>query len=174
MVYRDMPFNQMLGIPVELQLRPTDEGLRLCSEPVRELKSLRGKSHAIKRRPVRAGDNPLAGIGGELFEVIVDISLGDATEITFYLRGVPVIYHVKKQQLSCEGRTGPLKEANGAIKLRMLVDRTSIDIFGNDGHLYMPMCMRISPDNRSFSMEVAGGSATINSLEIVELKSCWN
>jgi len=61
----------------------------------------------------------------------------------------------------------------GRIKLRMLVDRTSIDIFGNDGALYMPMGMVVPENNHSLSLTVAGGEARIHSMDVFELKSAW-
>lgn len=172
-VYKGMPFNQMMGIPVALTLRATDEGLRLCSEPVEELTSLRSKAHVVEQKIVRVGENPLGDIRGELLDIKADISPGSATLITFNLRGIPITYNTQKQTLSCAEKIAPLKMAEGKISLRMMVDRTSIDIFGNDGRLYMPMGMVISSDNRSLAVQVSGGSATINSLEVFELKSAW-
>jgi len=53
----------------------------------------------------------------------------------------------------------------------MLVDRTSIDIFGNDGSLYMPTFVFVPADNLSVEIYSKGGSAKINSLEVYQLKS---
>jgi sucrose-6-phosphate hydrolase SacC (GH32 family) len=62
---------------------------------------------------------------------------------------------------------------NGCIRLRMLVDRTSVDIFGNDGSLYMPMGVIVPHDNLSLEISARGGAARINSLEVYPLKSSW-
>jgi fructan beta-fructosidase len=168
-----MPFNQMMGIPVELTLRTTDAGLRLCANPVRELASLRGKAHRIKPRALHPGENPLAEVKGEQFEVTAELALADAVEIGFNLRGVAVKYDVVKQELSCENEKASLVPEHGKIRLRLLVDRTSVDIFGSDGRLYMPMGV-ISPANKT-SLEVytKGGSAQLISLEVFELRSAW-
>lgn len=54
-----------------------------------------------------------------------------------------------------------------------MVDRTSVDIFGNDGRLYMPMGVIVSPDSLSLEVFANGGSARINSLQVHELRSAW-
>jgi sucrose-6-phosphate hydrolase SacC (GH32 family) len=172
-VYKDMPFNQMMGIPVVLTLRETEEGLRLYSSPVEELKSLRQKSYIVEQQIVRVGDNPLANISGELIDIETEISPGDASTLSFNLRGIPITYDVQKQELSCEEKTAPLKMDDGRIKLRMMVDRTSIDIFGNDGCLYMPMGMVVPEKNHSLALTVKGGEAQIHSMTVFELKSAW-
>jgi sucrose-6-phosphate hydrolase SacC (GH32 family) len=126
--YRGMPFNQMMGIPVTLALRNTADGLRLFANPVQELESLRGNMHIIKPQPIRSRENPLAEIKGELFDITAEISRGGATQVAFNLRGVPLIYDFKKQELSCADRRGALKPHDGKIQLRILIDRSSIDI----------------------------------------------
>jgi fructan beta-fructosidase len=168
-----MPFNQMMGLPVELTLRTTDEGLRLCSVPVRELASLRGAAHTIPPQTLKPGDNPLAGVTGELLDIQVEFVPGDAEEVGFHLRGVPIRYEVKKQELSCGDRKAPLKPVNGRIRLRLLVDRTSVDILGNDGRLYMPMGVIVSGENHSLEVYARGGSAALHSLKVYEMKSAW-
>lgn len=172
-LHRGMPFNQMMGLPVELTLRNTADGLRLRPNPVKELATLRNRKHVLERQTVKPGANPLADVKGELFEVLAELTPGAAEEISFNLRGVAVTYDTKKQTLSCLGKTAALPLENGKIRLRMLVDRTSVDIFGNDGQLYMPMGVVLAPDNKSFAISAKGGEVQINSMETYELKSAW-
>ena len=168
-----MPFNQMMGLPVELTLRMTGEGPRLFANPAKELGSLRAKSHTIQPQPLNPGENPLAAVKGELLDLTAEIACGDAAEVGFNLRGVTVSYDVKKQELSCRDKHAPLQMVDGKIRLRLMVDRASVDIFGNDGRLYMPMGVIVPPDNLSLAVYAKGGSAKINSLQVHELKSAW-
>jgi sucrose-6-phosphate hydrolase SacC (GH32 family) len=167
-----MPFNQMLGLPVELTLVTTDEGPRIFVNPIRELASLRGKSHKLKAQDLKPGENPLADIKGELLDVTAEFTVGDASEINLNLRGVAMSYNAKKQELSCKGKTGALKPIDGKIRLRVLVDRTSVDIFGNGGALYMPMGGITPLDNHSLAL-TSLGTAKIDSLVVSELNSSW-
>ena len=168
-----MPFNQMMGIPVELTLRTTEAGLRLFANPVRELTSLRTKTKTIKPQTLHPGENPLAGVTGELLDLVTEFTPGEAFEIGFNLRGMPVVYDVKNQELSCRDKKAMLKLDHGKVRLRMMLDRTSIDIFGNDGILYMPIGVLVPTDNLSLDVQAKGGEAHINSLEIFELKPAW-
>lgn len=168
-----MPFNQMMGLPVELTLRTTEEGPRIFSNPVREFESLRVKKHSIKPQVLKTGLNPLASVKLELADLTTEIACASASEVNFKLRGVAVKYDVKKQELTCLDKKSPLKLSDGKIKLRILVDRTSIDLFGNDGRLYMPMHVIIPEVDRSFEVSAVGGEARINLLTVCELKSAW-
>ncbi len=168
-----MPFNQMMGIPVELTLHATEDGLRLWANPVKEISSLRDKLYCVERSTLKPGTNPLAGVKGELFDITADLAPDSAAEVGFNLRGVAVTYDVKKQEVECEGKRTALKPLDGRIRLRMLVDRTSIDIFGNEGRLYMPMGAPVYSGNNSLEIHARGGNATIHFLEVFQLKSAW-
>lgn len=169
-----MPFNQMMGAPVELTLRTTDEGPRLLAYPVKEHDSLRVKSHTIPPQLLAPGANPLAAVQAPLLDVMAELACGDATEWGFNLRGVKVSYDVKKQELSCLGRKASLRTSNDQIRLRLMVDRASLDIFGNDGRLYMPLGVIIPKDNLNVEVYAKGGSAKIQLLQVHELKPAWN
>jgi sucrose-6-phosphate hydrolase SacC (GH32 family) len=172
-LYQGMPFNQMMGLPVELNLVTAEEGLNLVANPVRELASLRGQAHVIGSQTLKAGENPLAGIHGELFEIAATIEPGSAAKISFNLRGIPVVYDVAGRELSCLGCKAKLKPENGKIALQMFVDRTAVDIFGNAGLLYMPMSVVVSAEDTTLSVNADEGDARIDSLVVYELKSAW-
>jgi fructan beta-fructosidase len=170
-----MPFNQCMLFPVELTLRTTDEGLRLFAEPVREIEKLRGRKHAWQGETLQpgAGKNLLAGVGGELFDIRAEMEVGDATEFGFNIRGTPVTYDVKAGQIVCKGVKAPLKAEGGRVRLQILVDRTSIEVFAGGGRVYMPIAAVHPEDNKSLETTVTGGTAKVTRLEVWELKSAW-
>ena len=165
-----MPFNQMMGLPVELTLRATGRELRLHVNPVKELQSLRGRRYALEPQSLSPGRNPLAAVKAELLEILAGLQPGGATELGLVVRGVPVIYDVRTGELSCQGRTAPLPLVDGQVRLHVFVDRASIDIFGNDGALYMPIGVILPADNTSLALYARGGDARIRSLEVFQLK----
>ena len=168
-----MPFNQMMDFPVELTLRSTADGLRLFANPAREIAALHGRSHRIKRQLLGPDANPFARVRGELLDVAAEISLGQAEEISFNIRGVPIHYDVRKQELTCQSKKAPLPALAGRIRLRFLVDRGSIEIFGNDGQLYMPMGVIVPEENLSLEVRAKGGPATLEHAEVFLLKPAW-
>lgn len=162
-----MPFNQIMGIPVEQTLRQTDTGFVVDSIPVRELKSLRS---AAKDLTSQIGKRIEAG---ELFEFETTIEPGADGIAEFNVRGVPITYDATKSEMSCLDRKAELKPIDGKIHLRVLVDRTTIDIFGNDGRLYMPMGKILDPKDRSLTVAAKQGSPKVLSLTHYGLKSIW-
>jgi fructan beta-fructosidase len=168
-----MAFNQMMCFPCELTLRKGPDGLRMCFAPVRELASLRGEKQTMTTGPLPPGDNSLAGVRGELLELRTEFEPSGADEVGFKLHGTSVIYDTQKQELICKNHRVPMKLIDGKIRLQMLIDRTSLEIFGNDGWVYMPAGVNVNATDKSCSTLVKGGSAQINSLEVYQLKSIW-
>ena len=173
--YPDMPFNQQMSFPRELTLRTTPEGPRLHMLPVREIESLRGKKHAWTDLKLSPGDNPLSALEGELWDVQAEIAVGKESPaaVAFTVRGEPIRYDVRAATLHCLGRSAPLTPQDGRIKLRVLVDRTSIEIFANDGRVTMCSCFLPDPADRSLGLSVEGGEAVVPSLCLYELTSAW-
>ena len=168
-----MPFNQMMNFPVELSLRKTEDGLLMFANPVKEIEKLYKKSHSIKNEELHQGDNPLSQINGELFDIKAELNVGTASKLGFNVRGKEVAYHRKSKEIVCGEEVAPCKPLDGIIKLRILVDRTSIEIFINDGRYYMPMGFIADENYKSVSVFTEEGEAEIVNLEVYELKSAW-
>ena len=172
---RGMSFNQSMTIPLELKLISTGDGPRLTWTPVRELETLRSKSHhfeSMKLEPQAA--NPLDAIRAELVEIRVEFEPGDATEIVFNVRDVMVVYLPKTQQLRVDDRLVAAPLRDGKQRLTIYCDRTGVEVFASDGLCYVPLPFNTKPDNQRLYLETRGGSATIRSLDVHELKSAWN
>ncbi len=172
--FPDMPFNQQMSIPCELTLRTLPEGIRLCRVPVREIKKLRYVRYLWRYTPLKPGENLLSAISGELFEIQSEIELGSASEVGFTLRGTPAVYNVSDKTLSCDGRKANLAPVDGSIKLHILVDRTSIEIFANDGRVCIFRCFPLDTNDTSLQVFARGGQAKIQNLKVWKLKSIWS
>ncbi len=168
----DMPFNQQMTFPRLLELKSTPDGPRLFKNPVREIESLRDKSHTLRDLELTPGaDNPLAGIPGDLFDIVLDFEPGDAQRIELSIRGTPVVYDVAEKQVHCLASTMPLAPDNGHIKLRILVDRISIEVFGNGGQATMSNYFMPPKDNTSLALAAIDGRCKLVFAEVHELRS---
>ena len=87
--------------------------------------------------------------------------------------GVPVIYDVAFATLSCEGRSAPLPLVDGAIKVQILVDRTSVEIFGNSGAIALPLGVVPPGADVPVSLSAEGDGAAVKTLNVFELASIW-
>ncbi len=169
----DMPFNQQMSFPCSLTLRTTSAGIRLHREPVVEIENIRAYTHAWSDLTLKPEEDPLAGLTGELFDIRAEIALNDATDVGFKIRGQDVCYNVAAQQLTCLERSGPLVPKDGKIRLQILVDRISIEAFGNGGELSMTAYFLPDLENADIGIYAEGGTATLVSLKVHELKSSW-
>ena len=172
--YPDMPFNQQMTFPCELTLRTTAEGIRMFRKPVREIETIHKRRHSWHNERLTSTNNLLDGIEDELFDIRAEIELGDARAVGFSVREENIHYDVNAHKLTCLEKSASLQPIDGRIVLQILVDRTSIEVFGNDGQLSMCSCFLPDMANRRLKIFASGGKARIISLEVNELQSAWS
>jgi sucrose-6-phosphate hydrolase SacC (GH32 family) len=168
-----MPFNQLMYFPTELSLVTTSSGVRLCSTPVAEITNNAVNVYSWTNLTLNPGVNPLSGIRGALFDLKAQFSVGAAQFLIFKFQGLTVTYNASTQQISCNGDTQSLPPISGSVQLEIIVDRDTIEIFGNNGQLYMPLPAGNSTGNSLISLTCTGGSAGFSSLTVNKLKSAW-
>jgi fructan beta-fructosidase len=171
--YPKMPFNQQMSIPAELTLRQTPDGLRIARWPIRELDSLRGAHHSWTGTLAK-GVNPLADIKGDLFDISAEIEPARNKHVTLTIRGTPLEYDAEKKELKLLGKTAPFAPTDGKLRLRIVVDRSSIEVFANDGLVTMSSCFIPSRDAKTSPLSLTGDGAQVTSLDVRDLKSCWD
>lgn len=173
-----MPFNQQMTFPRVLELKSTRNGVRIYKTPVQEIESIRKNSHFYEdlllsdSAPDRG--NPLESIDGELFDINLELEPGTSSRTELSVRGTPVEYDSSKGRVRCLDCTLPLAPIDGRVKIRILVDRISIEIFGNDGEATMTNYFLPPIENKSLALAVTHGACRITKAEIHELHSIWN
>lgn len=171
--YPEMPFNQQMTFPCELRLRSFAVGPRLCRYPVREIEGLHGEKKTFTDTPLAPGENLLSGMTGGLLDIDIDIDVREAAEIGFVLCGGMVRYSVTGEELTVLDRSVAMAPEGGRIQLRILLDRTSLEVFGNDGMVSMSSCFLPVEKDSSVRIYAKGGSASIRSMEVREVMSSW-
>ncbi|HEV2452829.1 MAG TPA: immunoglobulin domain-containing protein [Verrucomicrobiae bacterium] len=169
-----MPFNQLMYFPTTLTLQTTSNGVRLCSSPIAEITNNAVNIYTWTNLTLNPGDNPLSGIRGTLFDLKAQFSANTAQSVVFTFQGVTVTYNAVAQQISCNGDTQSLPPLNGIVQLEMVVDLDTIEIFGNNGQVYMPLPASNISGKSLISLTCSGGSAAFNSLTVNKLKSIWS
>jgi sucrose-6-phosphate hydrolase SacC (GH32 family) len=175
-----MPFNQQMGVPVELTLRSVDgsAGPLLCAEPIAELQRLRTGSrrweHARLVRDV-AFESAQLGVGaGEPqaagYDVFVKVAVGDAERIEFSLCGFALTWERATRLLD---GTMPLPVREGAIAFRAIVDRPSIEVFSQGGEAILVRGGLMDRAAPTIRVVARGGSASIERLEVFGLRGIW-
>ncbi|MFT3749517.1 MAG: GH32 C-terminal domain-containing protein [Agriterribacter sp.] len=194
--YPGMPFEQQMNFPTELELKTTPEGIKLLRMPVAEIKNLYDAEYKWQKAVIRQGDNPLKDLKGDLYDISLDIDLKKSASVELGIRGVTIQYNVAQKMLRCGGPAvqsgfppdawkaylkkninqfnnmgeANLPAVNGKIKLRVLVDRTTVEVFGNNGQVVMSSCFM--PDESKLYTLTSEGETSVNA-EIHSLKPAW-
>ncbi len=182
------------SIPRTLTLRRYDDGLRLVQRPVRELESLRREKLRVTNTSIAAVNQKLRdnGTEGEVYEFEAELQPGQADDIGFRLRkskdaetlvGFDAVHsevyvdRTRSGEVSFSkdfpGRQSAKIEHGTKVKLHVFVDRSSVEVFANDGERVLSE--RIYPPPGSDGMEVyaKGSGGKVVSLTMWELNSVW-
>ncbi|MGI4791004.1 MAG: GH32 C-terminal domain-containing protein [Janthinobacterium lividum] len=166
-VYPDMPFNQQVTFPCELTLHSTPNGPRLHREPIREIALLHQHEDkwadiSLKAEETRDIEEP-----GDLYQIKMHVSISEGATLTLIIRGIPVV--LTHQTIACGTEPQPVL---GEIKsVEILVDRTSIEAFANQGEVSISKCFL--PSETGLSLKATNGTIMIPTLSVFQLKSAW-
>ncbi|UQZ33359.1 beta-fructosidase [Paenibacillus sp. PK3_47] len=187
-----------LTIPREVTLIRTSDGLRLAQSPVRELESLRsGLYSAADKNISPSSGNLLKGITAGAYEIeaALEVPAGSSvSEFGFNVRegtGQKTVIGYKPGDgsvfvdRSLSGATdfsslfstrheAQAPAENGVIKLRILVDESSVEVFVNGGKVVFSDVIFPDPASRAMSLYAKGGNVKVISLKVHQLKSVWN
>ncbi len=168
--YPDMPFNQQMSFPCEITLRTTPNGIRMFRQPVKELENIRQRNHEYYNQELYNQDEIVPDIYGDLLEINAEVKLGSAKDFGFVIRGERINYNVANKEISFLGKSAKLEPIDNKLKFQILVDRSSIELFGNDGIMSMSSCFL--PEQSGIRAFASGGGIWGN-VVIYELKSAW-
>lgn len=170
--YPGMPFNQQMSFPCALSLRSTPAGVRLCQMPVREIECLREDS-VIRTDVALLPGRLLDALASELLDIEAEIEPWRAKAVEWSIRGNAIRYDAEKHLLSCCGKEAHVDLAGGLLRLRILLDRTSLELFSGDGNVGFHQCFLPDAANPGVDLVAHGGEARMRSLAVHRLRSAW-
>ncbi|OAS21824.1 GH32 C-terminal domain-containing protein [Paenibacillus oryzisoli] len=186
-----------LTIPRELSLKTVNGNVILAQNPISELSSLRGTDFSVNNVSVTPqSGNILRTVNGKAYEIDVELQLpnsGAATEFGFRLREgggqkTVVGYRSTDNKMfinrSASGRTDfatnftTLHEAvvqpvNGVVRMHILVDESSVELFGNDGAVVFSDIILPDSSSNGMSFYASGGTVVVKALHVYSLKNTW-
>lgn len=190
-----MQFRSANTLPREMGLfRAPDGEVYASSAPSPELEALRGPL-AVKVKKATVGRKSrsfaLPSENGGICEILMDIEASKAKTVNIVFsnsQGEKVVmqYDPAAATLSFDrtqsGITDfsegfpavtvtPTHEASGRIALRIFVDRSSMEVFGNDGEFVMTNLVFPRTPYTALSVSTEGGNAKVENLRIYSLKS---
>jgi fructan beta-fructosidase len=116
---------------------------------------------------LNAGQNlPLAS-AGDLFRVQAEVTFDASAALTLNVRGTKLL--LNRQSMMCGAKPVPISTA--LTSFEVLVDRTSVEAFANDGEASLSKCFL--PTESGLSVKATVGRVSIKRLKLVHLKSAW-
>jgi len=169
--YPNMPFNQQMSFPCELSLRTTREGMRVCRMPVEEIKALHVGSDVISNRVLSAGEEVPTGRHGDLFDITAEIDAPSDAAFGIRLHGLDIA--CVDGHIRCLGKEAPLAVHDQKVSLRILVDRTSIELYAQGGELCMSSCFLPLEEDTTICCHSDAGTIRVRKLVVNRLCSAW-
>ncbi|MDZ7722224.1 MAG: GH32 C-terminal domain-containing protein [candidate division KSB1 bacterium] len=166
-----MPFNQMMTFPTQLSLRTTHQGIRLFSEPVREIEKLHVKKYQWQNLKIKGKAFQLPQpVNDELLHIKAEFEIQLARRFGIRVHGYTVKYDLKDNLLNGEF----VSPVDHKIYLEILLDRNSIEIFANHGRFYLAEAYNSVDQPKHIELFSRNGVTLLKNLEIYPLKSIWN
>ena len=190
------PWKGFQSIPRSVQLVTFPEGVRLTQQPIKEIRKLRLDTKSLSNPDTTFEGQFIMDSfspSQNTYEIIAEFDPGTAEDFGFYLckgdqQKTIVGYNTVKDTLFVDRRhsgkvdfnpqfprvsKGPLKNRNGIIKFHILVDQSSLEVFGNNGETVISS--QIFPGEKSLGIELFShsGEAKLIDFRAWELQSVW-
>ncbi len=168
-VDQNMPFNQQMSFPATMELRTTATGIRLFRWPIKEIKSLYQKRYIFEEIESGVLNKNLKG---ESFDGIDLYTSFDRNKTSFFqinIRGQMLTY--QKGDFYFNDVILPTLDKN-KVNVRILLDRTSIEIYADDGFSVLSSYAVPTPENKEISVNTSE-AFLFDVFEVNKLGSIW-
>lgn len=168
-----MPFNGMMLLPTELQLRTTKNGLRLTSKPVKELERLFKKTGEWASLPAEEANTKLKSLPStDQFRIKTTIKLSHATSAGLSLFGQRILDYDMNSNLVNGVFYSPEDMTSMELTADIYVDRTTVEVFIDNG-AYSYSLQRKPEAAAKEPLNFWGNRIEVKSLEVFNAESAW-
>lgn len=169
-----MPFKSQMGLPTELTLRDTPDGPRLFNKLVNEVDLLQGAVR-VNSKNLTADEasrllKPFDSAG--TLRIKTTLRLSHATGAGLNLFGQPLLQYDLNYNLLNGAFYSPVDMTSMEISADIILDKTSVEVFVNDGHF--SYCLERKPrEGNQEGFRFWGKEIEIKALEVLEMRSIW-
>jgi fructan beta-fructosidase len=177
MMIKDPPihnrvWSQQLTFPVELTLKTINKEIRLCRNPIDAIKQLRSNGKIVKDIILKSNIDILNDVKGDVFEIILEVEPQDAKKLRLNIRGEILQYDFTKNEIRFLDSEEKINMDKRTVKLRVIIDRNSVEIFANEGETSISRLFYPEMDITNLGLTTDGQCKIVN-LEVYPLKSIW-
>ncbi len=168
-----MPFNNSMTFPTELKLVQQPNGLRMTATPITAINNLHDKLHRWQDLSITREEKFDTELAYDAMHIIAEFEGSDDLEFGIEVNGYEINYDNKNYLLD----DMHLMPINGKVRIEIIVDLTTIEIFGNNGLSYS-MRPHVS-DKRELKIYASSPNwvknthSYLKNLEVYSLKSIW-
>lgn len=158
--------------PVEIGLVSYNDQIRVTRNPIPAITSLYEDTLIWEDMTISEGLNILSGVKSKTFDItaVFDISETSAESLGFRVANRTITYNTSFHKL--EG-SSLAPTTDNLIKIRMLVDWSMLEIFGNDGLFSYSQQYAFIPRNDNLELFTKGGDVKLVSLEFHNVARTW-
>lgn len=170
-VYVDnkMPFNQHMSFPAKLELKTTEQGIRLFRWPIDEIKSLYQKSILHQNIGTDQLNRKLENEDFDGIDLFASFDRNQTKSFKIDIRGQILTY--KKGEFYFNDTVLPSLGKDEA-NLRVLLDRTTVEIFTDNG--FSVLSSYIIPNDGETKIKISSDQSTVfDVFEVHSLGSIW-
>jgi fructan beta-fructosidase len=170
-VYVDqkMPFNQHMSFPATMELKTTAEGIRLFRWPIKEIKGLYQKSLRYQKIEAKVVNENLKKESFDGIDLFMSFNRSKTYSFQMNIRGQMLTY--KKGNFYFNDVMLPTLNLN-KVNVRILLDRTTIEIFADDGFSVLSTYAVPTTENNQISVR-SDKALLFDAFEVNKLKSIW-
>ena len=150
--FPEMPFNQMMTFPVSLTLRNTTNGVRMFANPVNEIEKLYDSIKSYVDIHFQPGEDLLEGFNNGAYDMSMNVSSSSKGTIIFEANGRKINFDLDRQMITSGDLEITYQSKDAEMNVRLLVDKKSIEVYLNDGEIYIPLKIDGKIDSESISL----------------------
>ncbi|MGX1192408.1 glycoside hydrolase family 32 protein [Metabacillus sp. SLBN-84] len=182
-----------MTFPRELSLSAGRDGLHLIQKPVPEIQDLRKAGKTCHHLFVSADNQAVIPLKGSLMELNLEAEFEGNAGLELMIihsetERTVIRYDPQSEILSADRthsgesdfsasfpavQNAPLKMKNRSIRLKLLLDASSIEVFGNDGECAITFLIFSQHEEGVLQVASKGGTVHVKSLDVHELSSIW-
>jgi len=175
-------FNSQMAFPCELSLKKVGEEINLIRKPIAEISLLNKKENNFENKDLIPGlnKNILHGIKGDCLHIIGTFEIKTANTFGLFLKysskgkAIDINYDIKGKTINCFNKKVALLPKEGKIKLEILLDRTSVEVFCNDGEIVITKGISSDSESKGLYLYNTGGELFIDKLQVYTIRSVYD
>ena len=166
-------FSQQMSIPLEMSLNKIDGIYHLSVLPVKEIEAIFDKTQKYENLSLKAGEKTSFALedSAYIFKIHAKALKDNKLSVSFF--GKTVECDLKENSIKLDDHKGPLSYTGEALDVTVVVDRCTVELFSDDGRIYITECTVADRNMCEFSL-TAENDCIIENIELTSLESIWN